>query len=67
MKLHERHAVTSAASVDLNGLTLDWLQRHDLTWAEAVRILANRLSQLSVYPVRCERHPGDPDKKADEA
>jgi hypothetical protein len=67
MRLHPRHEITERAKIDLGGQISDWLGRHDLTWAEAIRILAYELASLTKYLIREERHPDDPDKKADEA
>jgi hypothetical protein len=67
VRLHERVAVTQPAEVDLSSRIIDWLDLHDLTYAEAIRILAYELAKLTKYPVRQERHPDDPEKKADEA
>lgn len=68
MKLHPRTMPCQKAEIDLHGLLIDWLERNpDLTWAEAVRCLASIIANWSKYPVREERHPGEPDKKADES
>ena len=67
MKLHERTMRCQKAESDLRGVLLNWLEAHDLTWAEVIRCLAHILSSWTKYPVREERHPDDPDKGADEA
>lgn len=67
MKLHPRAEVTQRADVELQGLLLEWVERHDLTWSEAIRIFAYRLASWTHFPVRAERHPDDDEKKADEA
>jgi hypothetical protein len=66
-RLHERVEVTERAANDVRNLLLVWLQRNDLTWGEAIRILAYELAHFTKYPIRQERHPDDPEKKADEA
>lgn len=67
MKLHERVTRCQQASADLHEVALEWIDRHDLTWAEAIRCLAGLITSWSKYPVQGERHPNDPSKRADEA
>lgn len=54
------------AEVELNRLTWDWMTKHDLTYVEAVRALTHQIDELTKFMLRQERHPGDPDGKADE-
>ena len=67
MKLHERVMLTQKAAADLGSVLNDWLERNDLTWNEAIRILMDHASRWMVYPIRIERHGEDSDKRADEA
>ncbi|MFJ1539214.1 hypothetical protein ACIODS_11795 [Micromonospora chalcea] len=47
---------------------LDGLQQeHDLTDVEMLRVLFEHQQDITKYMLRRERHPNDPDKKADEA
>jgi hypothetical protein len=58
-----------SAKVELGTLLLAWLEKHDLTWVEAVCCLLEHAHQWQNYVLRAERHPDDPtgEKKADEA
>jgi len=67
MKLHERVTRCQKASADLHDVGLDWIVKHDLTFPEAIRCLAGLIASWSKYPVQEERHPNDPNKRADEA
>lgn len=68
MTLHKRTLPCQKAANDLRGVLVDWLRKHpDLTWAEAVHCLAGMIASWTTYLIRDERHPNDPDKRADEA
>jgi hypothetical protein len=48
-------------------MELDRLRReHDLTDVEMLRAVLSYLSEQSRYMLRVERHPDDPERKADE-
>lgn len=47
----------------VNGL----IEKHGLTYGELVGILSEEVSRTAKYMRRSERHPNDPDAKADEA
>jgi hypothetical protein len=50
------------------GMTLAAFQReHDLTDVEMAKALAGQVDRVLKYVLRRERHPDDPDQKADEA
>jgi hypothetical protein len=67
VRLHARVQVTQKADIDLQCFLGEWLVRHELTFAEAVRILLWTAARWMHYIVRDERHPDDPERKADEA
>lgn len=68
MTLHPRHELTTRANVDLDRHLNDWLETHSgLTWLEALRIIHHAYASWLNYALRQERHPSDPERKADEA
>lgn len=67
MKLHPRTLPVQHAENELRGRLLDWQIEHDLTDVEVIRALLGLGHEWSKYLLRAERHPGDPDTKADEA
>ena len=67
MKLHPRLFIVQQAENRLSGHLLDVCKEFHLTDGEVVKILASRLLAESKYIIRGERHPGQPDKKGDEA
>lgn len=67
MRLHERVMVTRSADVELGQLLIDWIEKHDLTWNEAIRLLLGQTLRWSHYPICVERHGNRSNKKADEA
>lgn len=66
MRVHPRVAIVQQAEVDLNRLVWDWMNRHDLTYIEAVRCLLGRTEELTKFMLRHERHPENPEQKAGE-
>ena len=66
MKLHERTMHVQKAQNELSALFLDWLKKQDLTWNEAAVCLHQIEGRCLMYMLRDERHPDEPDKKADE-
>jgi hypothetical protein len=66
VKLHPRTLPVQQASNELDGLVWDWMERHDLTYVEAVRCLLETTQGITKYVLRDERHPDDPEHKADE-
>jgi len=67
LKLHYRTMTVQRASVALHEATLKLADTYDLTWIELAMILGERQQAVLKYPLREERHPDNPDKKADEA
>lgn len=45
---------------------IQFQEEHDLTDIEMLRILINCQQRVTKYMLRAERHPDDPDRKADE-
>lgn len=66
MKLHKRTMIVQGADAELGSLLMDWIQKHDLTWVEAVRCLMGQAQGFMKYVLRAERHPDDSEKRADE-
>jgi hypothetical protein len=67
MRLHERFMRVREAEVELQGWCTGWMDRHDLTYLEAIGALLSEALNLKKYALRTERHPEDPDKGGDEA
>ncbi len=67
MRLHPRHAKTTRARLDISDAVIEASEEHNLTSGEIVSILAALTSDYTKYILRSERHPNEPDKKADEA
>jgi len=51
---------------ELAGLISEWWGKQDLTVIELVGILLQETQAIHKYALRAERHPDDPDRKADE-
>lgn len=66
-RLHARTMQVNKAGCEFDGWTLDWIERHGLTYGEIVSIMSGRLQQLAKYMIRTERHGDDSDKRGDEA
>lgn len=66
MRVHPRTQVVERASNELSRLVWAWMEEHDLTYVEAVRCLLSQTQELTKFMLRHERHPEDPDRKADE-
>lgn len=67
MRLHERTMKVNRARAELHNYILDFSEQHDLTDAETSGILIYLASRFNLFILRQERHPEDPEKKADEA
>lgn len=67
MKLHPRTLPVQSASSQIRMRLLDYEQDLDLTPAEMLAILAEAQQMYVTRLLRDERHPDDPDRKADEA
>lgn len=66
MKLHPRTLDVQRASSAIRGRLLDMQETHGLTDVEMLRVLIEHLQTITKYLLREERHPGDPERKADE-
>jgi hypothetical protein len=66
LRLHPRTMQVQRAGADLSQLLIDWQERHELTTIEACVEIADKLRSLLKYPLRAERHPDNPERKADE-
>ena len=66
MKLHRRTMIVKSAEVELNLFLLQWAERYELTWCEMARALTEQIQMCLKCMLRAERHPEDPNKKADE-
>jgi len=67
LRLHPRTMPVQRAHAELSLLISRWWrERDELTPAELVGILLEETRSIHKYVLREERHPGDPDHKADE-
>ena len=67
IKLHPRMGMISTAEAKLKIVFFDELKKHNLTYIEAMQAAVGIQTSLLRYALRAERHPEDPEKKADEA
>ena len=67
MRLHPRTRPVERAKLDLREQLLTFQEEHDLTNVEMLQALTEAQQVVLKYMLREERHPGDPDRKADEA
>ena len=67
MRLRDRTLPVEAAECELTDVLLAFEKEHDLTDVEMLRALQLYEYRLSRRLLRAERHPGEPDRKADEA
>ena len=67
LRLHPRTRPVRKAAV----VFIDWLigfqEEHNLTDIEMMQIITEGQQMVLKYALRAERHPDDPDAKADEA
>jgi hypothetical protein len=66
MKLHPRTMPVQKARNELDAMVWNWMKAYDVTYVEAVRCLLEVMQTITKYQLREERHPDDPDAKADE-
>lgn len=66
VKLNPRTRLVTKARNDLTGLVIKLQEQHDLTDIELLGILIDETQNVHKYVLREERHPGEPDRKADE-
>lgn len=67
LRLHDRTRHVQRAEYDIRGKLLDLQEEHDLTDIEMLQVLNSAEGVVLKYMLRRERHPDDPEKKADEA
>jgi hypothetical protein len=66
VRLHPRYAIAKAAELQISKAIGDAVTEHDLTYAEVLLILTGELKLWATYLLRTERHPDNPERKADE-
>lgn len=66
MSLHPRTNQVLLAQLDIQRAIITLAGQHGLTYVETVQGVARALEQISKHALRDERHPGNPDKGADE-
>jgi hypothetical protein len=66
LRLHPRTMPVQKAEAKLEQLLLEFQDEYDLTDIEMLRILIGRQMTITKYMLRAERHPEDPERKADE-
>lgn len=67
MRLHKRTIIVQRARNELAEFLLNLEEKHELTIGEILCLLSNEAAHFAVAQIREDRHPDDPDKKADEA
>ena len=67
LRLHPRTMAVQSASAQIHGDLLEVQQERGLTDAEMMTILAENVQRWAKFQLRAERHPDDPERKADEA
>jgi hypothetical protein len=67
VKLHPRTLPVQAARIAIEEATLGLAEKRGLTWIELARCLGEIQQTALKYALRAERHPDDPDARADEA
>lgn len=67
MRLHPRTQHVSGAEAAIRSALLDLQGEFDLTDVEMLRVLLGCAERTSRHLLRAERHPGNPEHKADEA
>jgi hypothetical protein len=55
MKVHPRQMLEQEAENELRGFLIDWMAKHDLTYAEAFRMLATAIASYCKLIIRDER------------
>lgn len=67
MRLHERTLPVNRAAAEFRAMVWQWVDGQDLTYAEFLGMVLDLAQGVKKHMLREERHPGEPDKKADEA
>jgi hypothetical protein len=66
LRLHKRTMPVQKAEGHLNRYLHEFQEEYDLTDIEMLRALIQCQMHLTKYMLRAERHPDDPERKADE-
>ena len=64
-KLNPRTQPVSAAAGEIGAMFWQQVEKHGLSYGEAMGVIAGLCSSLAKEMVRAERHPGDPDTPGD--
>jgi hypothetical protein len=67
LHLHPRTLSVSQAGAEFNDWLIRFWEAKELTTIELLGILNDAQLRVVTHALRAERHPFDPDKKADEA
>lgn len=67
MRIHERTLTVKKAGFQLDSAILNVIEDNRLTAAEVVHLLLAAAQRWNTEALRVERHPGDAERKADEA
>lgn len=67
VKVHERIHIVQRASAEIAIAVNDLSSRHGLTLVEKAQALTAELARVHKHMLREERHPGNPEARADEA
>ncbi|MFD0853581.1 hypothetical protein ACFQ07_15195 [Actinomadura adrarensis] len=67
MRLHPRTLPVQSAGAELKAQLIAFQIEHDLTNVEMLGLLQDAASDVTRRLLRAERHPNDPERKADEA
>lgn len=66
MKQHPRTRIVNTAAYEIGKAISHVADTMQLTELETIGILLEEAQRCKKYALRAERHPNDPDKKADE-
>lgn len=66
MKLHERTRIVEKAGARIRQVVADALKPDELTYIEFIQVMNEIQASWLRYALREERHPDDPEKRADE-
>lgn len=67
MKLHPRYQKVDQGRMLIGEAIVAAYEKHDLTLGEMTMALSEELATCAKHIIRHERHPGNPNKKGDEA
>jgi hypothetical protein len=66
LRLHKRTRHVQSAEAHFQSNVFEFQQQSDLTDIEMLQILIECQRSITKYMLRAERHPDDPERKADE-